>query len=685
MSNTTKKINFILNGKECVADEGEYLLSAAQKNGIEIPNLCHHPSVKIYGACGLCTVEVQGVPKLLRACSTRVTEGMVVNSETPRVKKSRKIAIELLMSDHSGDCIGPCSLNCPAGTDCQGYVKKIAQGDTHGATEIIKQKLPLPASIGRVCPHPCESACRRRHVEEAISIAALKTYAADADLAENTYKATPARPTGKRVNIIGGGPGGLTAAYYLALKGHAVKIYDAMPKMGGMLRYGIPSYRLPKNVLDAEIGLIAEAGVEMINNVKVGRDISFEEIKNSADATLIAVGAWKSMSMRIPSEELDGVRGGIDFLREVSLWLSGEGERPEIGRRVLICGGGNTAMDACRTAVRLGADEVYVAYRRTRDEMPAEKIEIEEAEEEGVQFKFLRNPAKLCGENGKLTHARLQVMELGEPDASGRRSPVPVEGKFEDIELDTVIEAIGQTLDFGGIEGIDYNKRGYICADESTFMTATEGVFAVGDATNRGASIAIAAIGEANRAAEVIDSYLRGETVGYKAPYVSKQKDEDIDYSTREKQPRMKHHPRPAEQRRGDFEPVELPTTEDEATAEAKRCLECGCHDYADCRLIRVARTEPADPDRLAGKKNRSKTERALVCIERNNEKCILCSLCVRACAEDAKRGILGLVGRGFDTVVKAEFATPEAISGCADCRKCVEVCPTGALRFVKN
>ena len=681
----SKQIKFTLNGKECLADEGDFLLAAAEKNGIRIPNLCHHPSVKVYGACGLCTVEVAGVPKLLRACSTRVTEGMVADSETERVKKSRKIALELLMSDHTGDCVGPCSLNCPAGTDCQGYVKAIAQGNTALAVEIIKKKLPLPASIGRVCPHPCESACRRRHVEEPISIAALKTFAADAELKEAKKKTESPALTGKTVAIIGGGPAGLTAAYYLALKGHSVKIYDAMPKMGGMLRYGIPAYRLPKDVLDAEIAQIADAGVEMINEVKIGKDVSFAEIKNSADATLIAVGAWRSSSMRIPGEELCGVVGGIDFLREVSLWLSGEGEKPEIGKRVLICGGGNTAMDACRTAVRLGAEEVYVAYRRTRDEMPAEKIEIDEAEEEGVEFKFLRNPAELLGDNGRLIGARLQVMELGEPDASGRRSPTPVEGKFEDIALDTVIEAIGQTLDFGGIEGIEYNKRGYICADESTFMTATEGVFAVGDATNRGASIAIAAIGEANKAAEVIDNYLNGATVGYRAPFVSKQDDRDIDYSAREKQPRMAHKTRPAELRRHDFGPVELPVCAEEAVREAKRCLECGCHDYSDCRLIREARREPIDPARLAGKKNRSETEKKLVCIERNNEKCILCSLCVRACTEDAKKGILGLVGRGFDTVIKAEFASPEIISGCAECQKCVNVCPTGALRLIKN
>jgi len=675
-------IKFTLNGKECSCEEGEYLLGAAKKNGIEIPSLCDHPSVKIYGACGICTVEVEGVPKLLRACSTKVTDGMVANSETDRVKRSRKIALELLMSDHDGDCIGPCSLNCPAGTDCQGYIKKIAEGDDKGAVEIIKRKLPLPASIGRVCPHPCEKKCRRQYVEAPLSIAALKYFAADNDLKAEPYRADAAPATGKKVAGIGGGPAGLTAAYFLALAGHSVTVYDAMPKMGGMLRYGIPAYRLPKDVLDAEIEQIRSYGVEFKNNIKVGKDIAFEKIKDSADATLIAVGAWKSSSMRVPGENLSGVIGGIDFLRAVSFYNAGMGEKPEIGDRVVVCGGGNTAMDACRSAVRLGAKEVSVVYRRTRAEMPAEIEEIDEAEEEGVIYRFLQNPAEFIGENGKLTSVKLQVMELGEPDASGRRSPVPVEGKFEYLDADTVIEAIGQSLDFGGIDGLEYTKRGNIAADESTFMTSIDGVFAVGDATNRGASIAIEAIGEANKAAAVIDSYLNGAAVGYRKPVVSERNIDDIDFSVYNKQTRIEIEKRAPEARRNDFDAVSLPLDEALVRGEAKRCLECGCHDYGDCRLIKHSDAADADTKRFEGKKNVHKTETKLITIERNNGKCILCSLCVRTCAENAKKSILGLVGRGFDTVIKPEWNDPKVIEGCRECHLCVDVCPTGALRL---
>lgn len=678
------EIKLTINGINVIGNDGDTVLDIAKKNNIEIPTLCHSDIVKVYGACGLCTVEIEGSPKLFRACATKAADGMVINTESPRVKQSRKIALELLMSDHDGDCKGPCTLNCPAGTDCQGYVKLIAEGDYHGAVELIKEKLPLPASIGRVCPHPCETACRRKMVEEPISIAQLKFFAADKDLASDTFRPEVAPESGKRVAIIGGGPAGLTAAYFLRTKGHAVAIYDAMPKMGGMLRYGIPSYRLPKDVLDREVKEIEDLGVVMKNNVKIGRDVTLESLRAEFDAVFVAIGAWKSSGMRCPGEDLEGVLGGIDFLRQVSFFNSKDAEKPEIGKKVAIVGGGNTAMDACRSAVRLGAEKVYVIYRRTRSEMPADDIEIEEAMEEGVEFKFLRNPAEITGENGKVSSVKLQVMELGEPDAGGRRSPVAVEGEFEYLDVDTVICAIGQTISAEGFEEIEKTNRGMIAADETSFRTSLEGVFAGGDATNRGASIAIAAIGEANKAADVIDSYLKGESVPYRKPYVSERVVTPEMLSDREKAARVKMPCRPADERKCDFDEIYLGLEEGAARAEAKRCLSCGCHDYGECKLIRYADAYDVKPERLAGKKNVADIEKKLVTIERNPSKCILCGLCVRVCDEVAHKGLLGLVGRGFSTVIKSEFDTPDKIAGCADCHLCVDECPTGALKFLK-
>lgn len=668
-------LNLTINGKNITVEEGTTILQAAKDNGIYIPTLCYDDAVKVYGACGLCVVEAEGIPKLLRSCSAKCSEGMVVNTESKRVVQSRKIAMELLMSAHDGDCVAPCQLNCPARTDCQGYVGLIANGEYEAALKLIKNKVSLPASIGRVCPHPCETACRRGKVDEAINIAQLKAFAADMDLNSDSYLPEKNAPTGKKIAIIGGGPAGLTAAYRLAISGHEVTVYDMMEKMGGMLRYGIPQYRLPKEVLDKEITIIEKLGVKMINGVKLGKDFTVASLKAQNDAVIVAVGAWKSSSMRTPGEELDGIYGGIDFLRAVALK-----QEINIGDKVVICGGGNTAMDACRTAVRLGAKEVYCVYRRTRNEMPAEDIEITEAEEEGVQFKFLTNPISFNGEDGKVKSVTLQLMELGEPDASGRRRPVAIEGKTEKLDVDSVIIAIGQKLVNEDVSELKLTDRGNIEADIDTFKTNIEGVFAIGDATNRGASIAIEAIGEANRCALSIDAYLNGEDIETRVPYISRRDEELIDFQSKEKCPARKPQVLPAAERKNNFDEVCLGYTEEDAKAEASRCLECGCKEYYKCKLLSVAQRYDIHPERFKGEMPQKYTADSNEFIERNSAKCILCGLCVRSCKEVMNISAIGLLGRGFKTEVAPAFNLPLNQTKCTNCGLCVELCPTGAL-----
>lgn len=671
------EIRLNINGKEVIGHKGQTVLEIARANDIEIPTLCHDERTKTYGACGLCVVEVEGVPKLLRACATEASNGMVVLTQTEKVKASRKTALELLLSDHVGDCKAPCMQACPGNTDCQGYVGLIANGEYKEALKLIKEQLPLPASIGRVCPHPCEDACRRQLVEEPVSIANLKFFVADIDLNDKESYMPDMKPTtGKKVGIIGGGPGGLSAAYYLAADGHDVTIYEAMPKLGGMLRYGIPQYRLPKEILDKEIQLIEQMGVKMLTDIKVGKDITLDHIRENNDAVFVSIGAWKSTKMSCPGEELEGSIGGIDFLAKVVT-----NEPVLLGERVAVVGGGNTAMDACRTAVRLGAKEVYNIYRRTKEEMPAEEIEIKEAEEEGVVFKFLVSPIEIVGEDGKVNSIRLQKMELGEPDSSGRRRPIPIEGEEEILEVDTVIGAIGQYVDASGLEGIELTRKGTIAADENSYLTNLPGVFAGGDATNSGPGIAIAAIGEAKRAAGVISSYLEGEAVPYRKPYYVVREDlTSEDFKDREKQYRSPMPHLSAVERKDNFNEVMKGFDEEAARRDAKRCLECGCHDVFECKLIHYANDYDVEPERLSGEVHKRQEEDTHPFIMRNPDKCILCGLCTRVCDEVMGITAIGLVNRGFDTIVKPALDLPLSKTGCISCGQCISVCPTGAL-----
>lgn len=672
------KFRLNINGKEVTGVAGQTILEVARENDIFIPTLCYDERTKIYGSCGLCMCEVEGNPKLCKACATEIAPGMVIRTNTERVIESRKTNLELLLSNHTGDCRPPCVLACPGQTDCQGYVGLIANGEYEKALELIKDKIPLPAALGRVCPHPCEEACRRGLIDEPISIQQLKRFAADVDLEGEVFVPECEEDTGKSVAIIGGGPMGLSAAYFLRQMGHDVTIFESMPNAGGMLRYGIPEYRLPKAVLDEEIATIESMGVEIITNTKVGVDIPFETIRSDYDAVLLGIGAWVSTGVGCKGEDAEGVIGGIDFLRRVV-----RNEEIGMGRKVAIVGGGNTAMDACRTAVRLGAEEVYNIYRRTKDEMPADMVEIEEAEEEGVIFKNLTNPIEVVkDENGHVKEVVLQVMELGEPDASGRRKPVPVEGKTETLAIDTMILAIGQAVD-ATVFDCDKTRKNAIAYDPDTFMTSIPGVFAGGDCGNDKISIAIEAIADARKAADSIDAYLYGEVLKYEKPYVVER--DDITEKTFEDRERMCRPEIPQlspEERKDNFSEV-IPEgfTEEQAVAEASRCLECGCHDYFECKLIDFANQYDVHPERFAGEKNAIEFEDDHPFIVRDPNKCILCGLCVRVCDEVMGVGALGLVHRGFDTVVKPNMEKPLIESGCISCGQCVSVCPTGALQ----
>jgi NADPH-dependent glutamate synthase beta subunit-like oxidoreductase len=475
------------------------------------------------------------------------------------------------------ECTSPCQRTCPAGIDIREYIYQISRGNYIQALRVIKEKNPLPLTCGRVCPHPCEDECRRIHVGESVNINHLKRYVADIELHTDDRDVPYMNPqSGKKVAIIGGGPAGLTAAYYLARLGHSSTIYEMMPKLGGMLRYGIPEYRLPKATLDWEIQGILDLGVEVKTNIKMGKDFTIKSLQDEGfDAIFIGTGAWNSRDMGVDGEDLDGVLSGTSFLIDRGL----DKETP-VGDKVAIIGGGNTAIDAARTCWRLGAKEVTVIYRRSRKEMPANDIEVEEAEKEGIQFHFLAAPTRLIGENGKLKQLEYIEMKLGEPDESGRRRPVKVEGSEKIIDVDNVIAAIGQFPETSFLleDGIDCTKWNTIeVVDEVTGETNIPGVFAGGDVVT-GADIAIGAIGAGRRAARFIHQYFREEVIVIPEKAITRDSEilnvEEIFSVSDSARARMRELE--VDERRMNFVEVEIGLTEEMARNEAERCLRCG-------------------------------------------------------------------------------------------------------------
>jgi heterodisulfide reductase subunit A-like polyferredoxin len=475
----------------------------------------------------------------------------------------------------------PCTLTCPAEINVQGYVQLIKMGKYEQAVKLIMERLPLPGVLGRVCPHPCEDKCRRKELDEAVAICSLKRFAADqVDLSAFTPPPVEARP--EKVAIIGSGPAGLACAYHLALKGYRSTIFEALDKPGGMLRVGIPDYRLPKDVLNREINNILRLGVTLKTNAALGKDFTLDGLFDQGyKAVFLGLGCHVGKPLGIPNEDADGVIQGVEFLRKNNL-----GQPLTVGKRLAVIGGGNVAIDVACTARRLGSD-VTIVYRRSREEMPAFHHEIEQALCEGVEIIYLAAPLKVVtGSDGKVMGMMCQKMELGEPDASGRRKPVPIPGAEFELPVDMVVPAIGQEAALGALAdwGVAVSKWGTIEVDETSYQTSREGVFAAGD-VHTGPWIAIEAVGGGIEAAESIDRYLKGVDLTAERVLGKEAHDRWRDLPRDEEgRPREVMQTLPPEHTCACFDEIALGFTEGQAIAEAARCINCGvCSECMEC------------------------------------------------------------------------------------------------------
>ena len=508
-----------IDGRRLTGRAGQTILDVCRDNGIEVPTLCYEPKLPGFGACRMCVVEVEGEETPPISCSREAEPDMVVQTQTPRLREIRKTNLELIFSDHNAYCLPPCQNKCPSHIDIPGFLKANTQGDFVELARIFKRTIPFPSVLGRVCPAPCEEHCRRDEVEEAIAIRDSHRYAGDQVLKAQAAGVKPPTPfeqqapTGKRVAIIGSGPAGMSAAYYLSLNGHAVTVYERDPAAGGMLRYGIPEYRLPKErILEAEYDSVWDLGARLVTGAELGVDFTIDDLQNQGyDAVLVAIGCYDTNKLGIPNEDADGVIDGLEYLRIATLGLPYPGHK---GTRVVVIGGGFTSMDCSRTSVRQGCTEVTLVYRRDMKDMPAAD-EVHEMLEEGARAIFQASPTRVVIDaNGKVTGVEFQRMALGEPDASGRRRPQPVEGTEFIIDCDRVLLAIGQGPELSwldnGAEGIEKTKRWRLDADAVTFGTGRAGVFGAGD-VRTGAATVVEAIAEGRRASYAIDAYLQGQ------------------------------------------------------------------------------------------------------------------------------------------------------------------------------
>jgi formate dehydrogenase major subunit len=673
-----------INGVQISAREGITILEAAEQADIYIPTLCHVRGKNADNPCGLCIVELEGSDTPVRSCETNIQDGMSISTDSEVLKELRQERLAVLAETHFGDCKAPCNLTCPGQINVQGYIAHVAKGEYEEGLRLVMERNPFPFSVGRVCPRFCETKCRRVLVEEPIAINHLKRFLADWCMTNDIDLRIPKEPSnGKKVAVIGGGPSGMTGAYFLARKGHDVTVYEAAPKLGGMLRYGFPEFKIPKAVLDYEIDTLLQLGIKVQTEKKWGDDYTLQDLKDSGfDAILIAIGNPVDKPLTIPGSELPGVMGASDFLRKVTT-----GEEADYGKRAAVLGGNNIAVETARALVRSGVDDVTVIVPRPKEEMPAHERNVADAEKEGVRIMDMASPVGLASADSGLD-LELISMELGEPDKRGKRSPVEIDGSNTKEQFDTVVYSMGKSATRDGFTGgsleesLELTKAGNINANARTFLTNHENVYAAGDATSGPRSVIQAVVG-ARRAAENIHAQVMGieREAGESRFNFSRGKSfkdvvpetfTGIAAATREKMPE-----REAEKTVLDFDEVKLGYDETLARQEAGRCLSCGCTAFDRCDLKRLSIENDINLNKTGmGKKPLYEKDTSHPAITVDLNKCIYCQRCLNSCHYEA----LELSAAGFDEKGRAEGISLKFNDKCVSCGKCVDNCSTGTL-----
>ncbi len=676
-----------INGCEVVAEKDLTILEVARRSDVTIPTLCHVEGKPSDTPCQMCVVEVEGRDELMRSCVTLAKEGMVVNTVSDRITAHRQERLGILAETHFGDCKAPCNLTCPGQINVQGYIAHVAKGQYEEALRLVMERNPMPFSVGRVCPRFCETRCRRLLVDEPVSINHLKRFVADWCMThEIELKIPKDKPTGKRVAVIGGGPAGLTAAYFLTRRGHDVTIYEAAPKLGGALRYGFLEYRIPRDVLDYEINAILRLGISVKLSQKWGVDFTIQSLKDQGyDAIFIASGAGVDIPLNIKGCVNPHVYSGMNYLKKVA-----EGKKLDMGKRSAVLGGNNIAMEIARTLLRQGVEEVTVVYPQARVEMPAHQRNIREAGKEGTQFLLMASPVEICDAENEPTRLKLEVvrMKLGKPDDKGKRSPEPIPGSTTILQVDSIVSSLGQLAVSEHFEGgeleesIALSPRNMIVANPRSSQTNIDGVFAGGDAATGPKSV-IQAVVSARRAVTNMHAYIMGVekepadnrfnfTRGKGFDDVSLKNFDDVKVTLREKMPT-----RPPEICRQDFDEVKLGFTEKMAIREAERCLSCGCTAFERCDLKKLS---------IDNKVNINKTGMGTTPIYGKDyshpafivdrDKCVFCKRCERACEYDA----LTITADSLDEKGRPLGLGINFKENCVSCGACVDNCSTGAL-----